>query len=127
MTRTECGITSVCALSPSHSATEMKESKRGLPAHCGNHGYCKDALLAGKTPYFALHKGIAIGLLKAIGFRNKPKRTIFAFWCGDPIEHDFANAAPGELLLKKEQWKNLSKNLETLRQLPNASSASGAP
>ena len=30
-----------------------------------------------KAPYFALHKGIAIGFLKAIGFRNKPKRTIF--------------------------------------------------
>jgi hypothetical protein len=27
-----------------------------------------------KSPYFALHKGIAVGFL-AIGFRNKPKRT----------------------------------------------------
>jgi hypothetical protein len=34
-----------------------------------------------KAPYFALHKGIAIGFLKAIGFRNKPKRTIFDVWC----------------------------------------------
>ena len=43
--------------------------------------------LQGKTPYFALHKGIAIGFLKAIGFRNKPKRMIFAFWCGDPFKY----------------------------------------
>src|SRR5258708_38531417 len=39
-----------------------------------------------KAPYFALHKGIAIGFLKAIGFRNKPKRTIFYFWCSDPYQ-----------------------------------------
>jgi hypothetical protein len=39
-----------------------------------------------KNPHFALHKGIAIGSLKAIGFRNKPKRTIFDFWCGDPFK-----------------------------------------
>jgi hypothetical protein len=38
-----------------------------------------------KAPYFALHKGIAIGFLKAIGFLNKPKRTIFYFWCGDAL------------------------------------------
>jgi hypothetical protein len=31
-----------------------------------------------------LHKDIAIGFLKATGFRNKPKRTIFDVWCGDP-------------------------------------------
>jgi hypothetical protein len=37
-----------------------------------------------KAPHFALHKGIAIGFLKATGFRNKTKRTIFYFWCGDP-------------------------------------------
>ena len=37
-----------------------------------------------KAPHFALHKGIAIGFLKATGFRNKPKRTIFDVWCGDP-------------------------------------------
>jgi hypothetical protein len=37
-----------------------------------------------KAQQFALQKGIAIGFLKAIGFRNKPKRTIFYFWCGDP-------------------------------------------
>src|SRR3981189_327342 len=44
-----------------------------------------------RAPYFALHKGIAIGFLKAIGFRNKPKRTIFCFWCGDPTsKHDLA-------------------------------------
>ena len=28
-----------------------------------------------RAPHFALHKGIAIGFLKATGFRNKPKRT----------------------------------------------------
>jgi len=37
-----------------------------------------------ESPYFALHKGIASGFVKAIGSRNKPKRTIFYFWCGDP-------------------------------------------
>jgi HrpA-like RNA helicase len=37
-----------------------------------------------KAPYFALHIRIAIGFLKAIGFRTKPKRTILDFWCGDP-------------------------------------------
>jgi hypothetical protein len=35
-------------------------------------------------PHFALHRGIAICFLKATGFRNKPKRTIFDVWCGDP-------------------------------------------
>jgi zinc dependent phospholipase C len=34
------------------------------------------------------------------------------------IERYFAHAAPGQLLLKKQQWKDLPKNLETLRQLP---------
>jgi hypothetical protein len=37
-----------------------------------------------ESPYFSLHKGIEIGFVKAIGFRNKLKRTIFYFWCGDP-------------------------------------------
>ncbi len=36
------------------------------------------------------------------------------------IEHYFARSAPGDLLLKKKQWKDLSKNLQTLRQLPQA-------
>ena len=40
-----------------------------------------------KAPYFASHKGIAIGFLKAIGFRNKLKRTIFYFWRGDPSKN----------------------------------------
>lgn len=40
------------------------------------------------------------------------------------IEHYFAHAGPGELLLKKDQWKDLPKDLQTLRQLP---AASGAP
>jgi hypothetical protein len=31
-----------------------------------------------------LHKGIALGFGMATGFRNKPKRTIFDVWCGDP-------------------------------------------
>ena len=33
----------------------------------------------------ALHKGIALGFLKAIGFCNESKRTIFAVWCSDPM------------------------------------------
>ena len=37
-----------------------------------------------ESPYFALHKGIAIGFVKAIGFRNKPKRTIFIFGVVNP-------------------------------------------
>jgi hypothetical protein len=37
-----------------------------------------------RSPYFALHKCIAIGFLKAIGFRNNFQRTIFDVWCGDP-------------------------------------------
>ena len=37
-----------------------------------------------KAPHSALHKVIAIGFLKATGFRNKPKRTIVDVWCGDP-------------------------------------------
>ena len=58
--------------------------KRTLPAApCTNEGYGNDPPLAGK-PHFALHKGIAIGFLKATGFRNKPKRTIFDLWCSDP-------------------------------------------
>ena len=36
------------------------------------------------------------------------------------IEHYFAHTAPGELLLKKQQWKELPKDLETLKQLPAA-------
>jgi len=66
------------ALSPTHSSTELKQSnqegsigilrKRRLLQRCSNFR---------KAPYFALHKGIAMGFLKAIGFRNKPKRTIF--------------------------------------------------
>jgi hypothetical protein len=34
-----------------------------------------------KAPHFALQKDIAIGFLKATGFRNKPKRTIFGAPC----------------------------------------------
>ena len=34
--------------------------------------------------HFALHKGIAMGFLRATGFRNKPKRTIVDVWCRDP-------------------------------------------
>jgi hypothetical protein len=41
-----------------------------------------------ESPYFALHIRIAIGFLKAIGFRNKPKRTILDFWSGDPISKE---------------------------------------
>ncbi len=52
------------------------------------------------------------------------------------IEHYFAKAAPGALLLKKKQWKTLPKDIEKLRQLPaatpsseliNSATASGAP
>ncbi len=32
-----------------------------------------------------MHKGIAIAFLKAIGFCNKPKRTIFVVCRGDPF------------------------------------------
>jgi hypothetical protein len=42
------------------------------------------------------------------------------------IEHYFAHSAYGELLLKKKQWKDLSKNLQTLRQLPQAPPATRA-
>ena len=37
-----------------------------------------------KAPQFALQKCIALGFWLAIGFRNKPKRTIFDLWCSDP-------------------------------------------
>ncbi|HEX4581175.1 MAG TPA: zinc dependent phospholipase C family protein [Acidobacteriaceae bacterium] len=40
------------------------------------------------------------------------------------IERYFARTAPGELLLKKQQWKKLPKDLETLKQLPAAPLAS---
>jgi hypothetical protein len=36
------------------------------------------------------------------------------------IERYFARTGPGQLLLKKNQWKNLPSNLQTLRQLPEA-------
>jgi hypothetical protein len=39
------------------------------------------------------------------------------------VEHYFNHAAPGELLLKKQQWKALPKDLQTLRQLPTATPA----
>ncbi len=39
------------------------------------------------------------------------------------VEHYFDHAAPGELLLKKQQWKDLPKDLQTLRQLPTATPA----
>ena len=42
------------------------------------------------------------------------------------IEHYFAHTAPGELLLKKQQWKQLPKDLETLKQLPAAAPATAA-
>ena len=42
------------------------------------------------------------------------------------VEHYFAHTAPGELLLKKQQWKQLSKDLETLKQLPAAPPATTA-
>jgi hypothetical protein len=42
------------------------------------------------------------------------------------LEHYFAHTSPGDLLLKKDQWKDLSKNLQTLRQLPAAPPVSGA-
>jgi hypothetical protein len=38
------------------------------------------------------------------------------------IEHYFAHTAHGELLLKKKQWKQLPKDLQTLKQLPEAPS-----
>ena len=41
----------------------------------------------------ALHKGIAVGFLKAIGFCNESKRTIFDVWCSDP--RYLAAALPG--------------------------------
>ena len=69
----------------------------GCPCwRCANEAYCKDALLAGKTPYFVLHKGIAIGFLKAIGFRNKPKRTIsLTFGVVTPVcSFDMAEVPP---------------------------------
>ena len=34
------------------------------------------------------------------------------------VEHYFVHSARGELLLKKKQWKDLPKNLQTLKQLP---------
>ncbi|HEX6495334.1 MAG TPA: zinc dependent phospholipase C family protein [Acidobacteriaceae bacterium] len=43
------------------------------------------------------------------------------------IEHYFARSSPGELLLKKKQWKDLPKNLQTLRQLPQAPPAPPNP
>ena len=36
------------------------------------------------------------------------------------VEHYFDHANPGELMLKKDQWKDLPKDLQTLRQLPTA-------
>jgi hypothetical protein len=42
------------------------------------------------------------------------------------VERYFARTAPGELLLKKQQWKDLSKDLETLKQLPAAPRATSA-
>jgi hypothetical protein len=38
-----------------------------------------------KPQHFELQKGIALGFWLAIGFRNKPKRTIFDVWCSDPL------------------------------------------
>jgi hypothetical protein len=48
------------------------------------------------------------------------------------VEHYFAHSAHGELLLKKRQWKDIPRNLQTLKQLPEAPPApppnpSGAP
>jgi hypothetical protein len=43
------------------------------------------------------------------------------------VEHYFAHSARGELLLKKKQWKDLPRNLQTLRQLPAASSPTPDP
>jgi hypothetical protein len=44
------------------------------------------------------------------------------------LEHYLAHSAHGELLLKKKQWKQLPKDLQTLHQLPEAPSTSpGAP
>jgi hypothetical protein len=42
------------------------------------------------------------------------------------VEHYFVHSARGELLLKKKQWKDLPKNLQTLRQLPLAPPATRA-
>jgi hypothetical protein len=36
------------------------------------------------------------------------------------LEHYFAHSARGQLLLKKKQWKCLPKDLQTLKQLPEA-------
>lgn len=43
------------------------------------------------------------------------------------VEHYFARSARGDLLLKKKQWKSLPKDLQTLRQLPEASASTPAP
>ncbi len=34
------------------------------------------------------------------------------------VEHYFVHSARGELLLKKKQWKDIPRNLQTLKQLP---------
>jgi hypothetical protein len=70
---------SISAFSPSHSArtTELIVGLR-------KRRFIATILHLRESPYFALHKGIAIGFVKAIGFRNKPKRTIFIFGVVNP-------------------------------------------
>jgi hypothetical protein len=41
-----------------------------------------------------LQNGIAIGFLKAIGFRTGPYRTIFDVWCRDPT-YEVVIKSPG--------------------------------
>jgi hypothetical protein len=73
------------ALSPTHSSTELKQSNQeGSIGILRKRRLLQRSSTCRKAPHFALHKGIAIGFLKATDFRNKPKRTIFDVWCGDP-------------------------------------------
>jgi integrase len=73
-----------------------------------------------ESPYFALHKGIAIGFVKAIGFRNKPKRTLFYFWCGDPIN---VRLSAVRKLVGEARRNNLigSEEAARLTDIPNIS------
>jgi hypothetical protein len=46
--------------------------------------FVHDCLAEPNVSILGLQKPIAIAFSVAIGLRNRPYRTIFAVWCGDP-------------------------------------------
>jgi Zinc dependent phospholipase C len=86
----------------------------------------QDAQVASASPLPAVAKALASQQSSEIHPPNAaPATPAPALQPIDPairqdIQHYFAHASPGQMLLKKDQWKQVPRNLEILKQLPAA-------